>query len=115
MGDMIAGLLWLFARYAPDAESNDCVKKLVETQARWSAAHAVFDEVRDRLLAAMKANDVARQSQYYFEEACCQALFNASEMPAPFDPSAPFFVAPSALSLAKVLGVPIADVVEILA
>jgi hypothetical protein len=115
MGGIIAGLLRVFAGRVPDAESHARVAELVAAPSRWSAGHAVFDEVRRRLLAASRASDVAREWQHHFEESCCQAAYNASGSPAPFDPGSAFFVAPQALGLARVVGVPVAEVVAVLA
>jgi hypothetical protein len=115
MGGIIASLLRVFAGRVPDAESNARVAELAATPARWSAGHAVFDEVRRRLLAASKSQDQAREWQHHFEESCCQAMYNATGARDPFDPSSAFFVAPQALGLARVIEVPVADVVAVLA
>ena len=113
MGELIAGLLRAFVARVPDAESNARVLELAETPGRWSAGHAVFDELRGRLLAASRAGDEARECQYALEESCCQAMYNANSPPDPFDPGSAFFVAPQALVLARVVGVPIAEVVAV--
>lgn len=115
MGNLIANLLILFAGRVPDAESNAHVTELAVTTARWSAGHAVFDEVRKRLLAAMEEKDRIRQSQYHFEESCCQAIYNATNADDLFDPSSAFFIAPQAISLARAVGVLPETVVAILA
>jgi hypothetical protein len=115
MGRLIAALLKLFSGRVPDAESNARVLELASDPSRWSAGHAVFDEVRDRLLAAMDAKDYARELQHHFEESCCQALYNATRPPAPFDPGSPFFVAGQAIGLARALGVPVEGVIAVLA
>ena len=107
MGDYIVGLLRLFAGRLPDAETNAHVFKLAETPTRWSAGHAVFDEVRRRRLAASKAKDEKRECQYCFEESCCQAMYNATEPADSFDPSSAFFVVAEALGLARVVGIPL--------
>ena len=107
MGGYIAGLLRVFAGSAPDTESNARVLELASTPGRWSAGHAMFDEVRDRLLAATKAKGGARVSQYSFEESCCQAMYNATEPSDPFDPSSAFFVVAQALGLAQAVGIPL--------
>jgi len=115
MGGQIAGLLRLFAGRVPDAESNARVAELAATPARWSAGHAVFDEVRRRLLTASKAKDEVREWQHHFEESCCQALYNATDPMHPFDPGSAFFVAPQAFGLARAVGVALAEVVAVLA
>jgi hypothetical protein len=115
MGGLIAGLLRLFAGHVPDPESNARVAELATAPDRWSAGHAVFDEVRRRLLAAMKAEDKPREWQHHFEESCCQAMYNATNPPDPFDPGSAFFIATQALGLARVVGVPAEAVVAVLA
>jgi hypothetical protein len=115
MGGFIAALLRLFAGRVPDSESNTRVLELASDPARWSAGHAVFDEVRQRLLADMKVKDGPRERQHYFEESCCQALYNATEPPDPFDPGSAFFVAGQAIGLAKAVAVPVEEVVTVLA
>jgi hypothetical protein len=115
MGGFIAGLLRLFAGHVPDPESNARVAELAAAPDRWSAGHAVFDEVRRRQLAATKAEEVPRRWQYHFEESCCQAMYNAVNPPDPFDPGSAFFVAPQALGLARVVGMPVEAVVAVLA
>jgi hypothetical protein len=104
MGQSIASLLRAFKGRVPDLESNGCVLALAEMPERWSAGHKVFDEVRRRLLSVMNTTDQVRQAQYYFEESCCQAMYNATSPPDEFDTCAPFFIAPNALWLARRLG-----------
>lgn len=115
MGSLIVGLLRLFDSRVPDVESHSHVLELAATPDLWSAGHAVFGEVRHRRNAAAKAGDKPRKWQYYFEESCCKAMYNATNPEDPFDPSSPFFVSGAALGLAKVVGVPIELVVAVLA
>ena len=115
MGWYIAGLLRVFIGRVPDAESNTRVLELATTPGRWSAGHAVFDEVRSRLIPAPAAKDWPREAQHYFEERCCQAMYNATDPPDPFDPGSAFFVAGQAIVLAGVVGVPVEAVVAALA
>jgi hypothetical protein len=115
MGGFIAALLRLFVGRVPDPESNARVLGLGSDPARWSAGHAVFDEVRRRLLAAVSAKDEPREWQHHFEESCCQALYNATDPPDPFDPGSAFFVAGQAIGLAQTLGMPVESVVAVLA
>jgi hypothetical protein len=112
MGRTIAALLRLFRDHVPDSESAAKVAELADTPDRWSAGHAVFDEIRQRLLDGPE--DAPQAAQYAFEEACCQSLYNATAAPDPFDESSPFFVAPAAFHLAEVLNVPTESVVEAL-
>lgn len=115
MGGYIAGLLRVFIGRVPDAETINRVLELATTPGRWSAGHAVFNEVRHRLLSAMDANDRSREYQHGFEESCCQALYNATDPPDPFDPGSAFYVAGQALGLARKVGVPVEAVVAVLA
>lgn len=107
MGQYIVRLLHLFDGRMPDPESHAHVLELASTPERWSAAHAVFNELRQRLLAASKSNDESRERQYCFEESCCQAIYNATVPPDPFDPSSAFFVMAEALDMAKAFGIPL--------
>ncbi|MGF1580484.1 MAG: hypothetical protein ACFCD0_14070 [Gemmataceae bacterium] len=50
MANVIVKLLELFWDYLPDKESSACVLELAQTPGRWSAGHAVFDEIRSRLV-----------------------------------------------------------------
>src|SRR4051812_37698381 len=79
MSESIAALLSVFTGRVPDTESIDCVLELAAAPARWSAGHAVFDEVRRRLLRAIDAKDQQREWQHHFEESCCQAMYNATD------------------------------------
>ena len=74
----------------------------------------MFNEVRHRLLSAMDANDRSREYHHGFEESCCQALYNATDPPDPFDPGSAFYVAGQALGLARKVGVPVEAVVAVL-
>ncbi len=115
MGECIVELIDLFAGRVVDVESREQVRQLAETPERWSAGHAVFDEIRRRLLEADKAKDTTRQAQYCFEESCCKAMYNASEPIDPFDPSSAFFVVPSALYLAQHTGVALDAIAKVFA
>jgi hypothetical protein len=115
MGGFIAALLRLFTDRVPDTDSNTRVLELASDPTRWSAGHAVFDEVRRRLLVAMRAKDGPRERQHYFEESCCQAIYNATDPPDPFDPGSAFFVAGQAIGLARAVGVPVERVIAVLA
>jgi hypothetical protein len=115
MGEVIGRLLHLFRDHVSDAESADRIAELVATADRWSAGHAVFKVVRGRKLAAVEAKEPRRSRQYNFEEACCQAVYNATDPPDPFDPSAPFFIATSAFRFAEAIQMPLHAVAVIFA
>ena len=115
MGRCIAALVRLFDGRVPDAESQACVAELAVSPDRWSAGHAVFDEIRRRYLADMSCGNRLRCAQHAFEESCCQALYNATEPRDPFDPSSAFFVVAQALGLARQVGVPLDSVAAVFA
>jgi hypothetical protein len=99
----------------PDQETNALVIALASDRKKWSDAHAVFDRVRRRLLEADKHGDRIKHWQYGFEEACLKTLYNESYPVDPFDACSPFWVAGCAIGLARVSGVPVPDVVAIIA
>src|SRR5262245_17397608 len=115
MGSAVASLLRRFDGHVADAESHRYVSELAATPDRWSAAHAVCDELSHRLAAASNAGDQLRLLQYWFERSCCEALYNATDPSDPFDPSAPFFVAGNALRLAESVGLPNERIFAVLA
>jgi hypothetical protein len=110
MGASIAGLIRLFHGHVPDAESNSHILQLAITPDKWSAAHAFFDIVRSRLLAATETADRIRLAQYGFEESCLQALYNESNPHDPFDSVSPYWVVPAAVSLAQAINMPVENV-----
>jgi hypothetical protein len=113
MGGLIAGLVRVLAGRVPDAESNARAAELATTPARWTAGHAVFDEVRRRLLVASKARDQAREWQYHFEESCCKARYHATEPPDPLDPSSAFFVVVQAMGMTRAFKIPLEPIAEV--
>jgi hypothetical protein len=116
MGRIILEILRLFHGRVPDAQSAAVVTELAMAPNRWTAAHAVFDEIRRCNLAAIEAKDAVRCAQYGFEELCCQAMYNAATSARDeFDPSTPFFVAGAALELARAVGVPVEVIASVLA
>ncbi|MDH5233025.1 MAG: hypothetical protein OEY38_23475, partial [Gammaproteobacteria bacterium] len=66
-------------------------------------------------LKAIKQGDKAKECQYCFEEVIAKTLYNITRSSAPFDPDSPYWVIKNALALAKVVGVPIEEVVNIVA
>jgi hypothetical protein len=121
MGEGITGLLRFFAPLVTDKETNELVLALADQPDRWSAGHAVFRAIRERLLG--RAGVPENRAQYGFEESCAQAVYNAvardgstwtRDCPPPFDPSAPFFVVPAALRLARTLGIDEATALAVL-
>jgi hypothetical protein len=102
MGGMIHQLLTACSSHAIDPESNAALTAMAASPTTWKAAHAVFDEVRSRLLR-VESND-ALTAQYAFEEYCAKAMFNATNTDVPFNAVSAFFVVPAALDFAKAVG-----------
>ena len=121
----ISKLLQLFREGSPDRETNAWVGELVADRAKWPGAHDLFDLVRDRLLIATgdagrppvpkHRIDQARVCQYEFEEVCLKAIFNETDTVRPFDSCSPFWIAGTAIQLARRLGVPVEAVVGVIA
>ncbi len=111
----IVALLRLFGPHVPDPRSNAEVAALAADQNEWPRAHDLFDRVRRHNLKAIEAGDDVRQDQYCFEEACLKSFYNETATDMPFDPCSPYWVIPSALALAQAVGVPVAEVVAIVA
>ncbi len=112
--DILAFLL-LFHGRLPDPESHEWLSRLATDKSRWPQAHDVFDRVRKRRIEAEKKKERTRECQYYFEEMCLKALYNLTDTGAPFDEDSPYWIAKSAFTLARAVGVPDAQIVAILA
>jgi hypothetical protein len=81
----------------------------------WSAAHAVFDEIRGRAQTAVGVRDAVRCAQDRFEELCCKATYNAAtSADDEFDSSSPFIIAGAALKLARAVGISVEVIVDLL-
>jgi hypothetical protein len=78
---------------------------LANDRSRRKQAHALFNEIRRKTLAAEKRKDQLSLAQYSFEEICAKTLYNISGEPAPFDSDSPFWVLPRALELGRILGI----------
>jgi len=110
MGRKIVFLLKELQKASPDKEASEVVLELAESEERWTAAHAVFDFIRDRLLKVSKSE--VHEFQYAFLESCCQALYNSTDPVDPFDSCSPYYVWPHALALAAQLDVPISKITQ---
>jgi hypothetical protein len=115
MGESILALLQLFRGRVPDPETNGWVTDLAADPQKWPGAHDMFSRVRERLLNADAQNDYVGECQYCFEELCLKSLYNETDTRAPFDSDAPDFVASSAIHLARAVGVPVQDVIAVIA
>jgi hypothetical protein len=121
----ILSLLRLFHDRAPDRETNTRVISLIADQGKWARAHDLFDEIRDLGLRA--TGDAGRPpvpkeqidwvlvAQYVFEELCLKSVFNETDTKYPFDPCSPYWVAGAAIQFARGIGVPIEDVILVIA
>jgi hypothetical protein len=111
----ILALLGLFRDRVPDSESLALVVALAADRDAWDNAHDLFSLVRARNLQAIKSGDLVRECQYCFEEICLKSLYNKTDTTAPFDSSSPYCVIKNALFLAQALGMPVQEVVAIVA
>jgi hypothetical protein len=111
----ILALLQLFAGRVPDPETHAWVVELVTDRDKWESGHDLFDRVRRRNLRAIDHKDHVRECQYCFEEVCIKSLYNETATLAPFDSCSPYWVIKNAIGLARVLGVPVHDVIGVVA
>src|SRR5262245_19341472 len=114
MPEDIVALLRLFHGRVPDRETHAWVTALAADRSMWPDAHRVFDRVRDRTLAAIAVKDIARETQYMFEEICLKSLYNETVPRDPFDSDSPHWITKCAIHLAQQLGVSIQQVVAVL-
>jgi hypothetical protein len=112
MAEAIVAVLRLFERHASDPETHKWVVTLAADSSKWPDAHRVFDEVRRRWLAT---TDPLRQGQYGFEEICLKTLYNETAATDPFDSDSAYYVVPLAICRARQVGVPIQQVLDIVA
>lgn len=114
MEEDIIALLRLFEGRVPDTQSHAWVLALALDQSKWPGAHSLHSTVRKRNLAAIRANDIARQCQYCFEEVCLASLYNETGSPMPFDSDTPSWIAKNAFDLARAVGVSTDEVVKVI-
>ncbi len=79
----------------------------------WRKANDLYLRIRHKTLAAEKSRDELASSQYVFEEACAKTLHNMCGESAPFDADSPYWIVPSALSLARCMGIAESEIVKI--
>ena len=115
MAEDIVALLRLFEAHASDRETHAWVAALAADPAKWPDAHRVFDQVRDRTLAAIAAKDRKREGQYMFEEICLKSLYNETAAVDPFDSDSPHWIFKCAVGRARQIGVPVQWVLDIVA
>ena len=115
MVEDIVALLRLFDAHALDRETHGWVSALASDQSKWPDAHRVFEQVRGRTLAAIKAKDVRREAQYMFEEICLKSLYNETAARDLFDSDSPHWIIKCAIDLARQVGVPVERVIAVVA
>jgi hypothetical protein len=111
----ILELLDLFRGQVPDSETRTWVEELAANRDAWQGGLELFGRVRARNLKAIESGDVVKESQYCFEEACLQSLYNETDTAAPFDSCSPYWIIKNALFLARAIGVLAQDVVAVVA
>jgi hypothetical protein len=125
MQSTILALLRLFRERVHDPETSAWVSALVSDRDQWPRAHDLFDLIRERLIAATQDGgrpripwdsvDKALACQYSFEELCLKAVFNETDTRCPFDSCSPFWVAGTAIQLARELDMSVENVIAIIA
>ncbi len=113
--DDMACLIRLLSPHCQDRETIDTLGAMVAARSKWQRAHALFDQIRRKTLAAERAQNRRLASQYFFEEMCAKTLFNLSRSNAPFDPDSPYWIIPNAIAFARHVGVEDAQVIKVIA
>jgi len=111
----MAGLIQLLAPHCEDRGTIDKLSAMVADHRKWTKAHALFDQIRDKTLLAERANNRRLTCQYLFEETCAKTLYNLSGSQAPFDADSPYWIIPNAISFARQAGVDDARVLKVIA
>lgn len=111
----ILALLELFRGRVPDPETHAWAIDMAADREKWGSGHDLFDRVRTRNLKAIRSRDHVREYQHCFEEVCLQSLYNETCPSDPFDSCSPYWVIKNALVLARSIGVPVQEVVAIVA
>lgn len=109
------GLIRLLAPHCEDRTTIDALSSMLSDERSWTKAHDLFDKICRKTLVAERGGNSRLTSQYLFEESCAKTLFNLSDTDAPFDPDAPYWIIPNALSFGRCVGVPDAQVIKVIA
>jgi hypothetical protein len=109
----MAELLRLFVGTCHETSTLTQLQDVLRDRDKWKHAHGLFQEIRQKALAAGTAGDERLLTQYQFEEACAKTIYNLGGFSAPFDSDSPYWVVPRALSLAKVVDVEEARIIAI--
>ena len=105
-------LAGLFGPHCSDRTTLDALTLMMDDRTSWPGAHRLFQEIRRKNLIAERTRDGLLNAQYCFEEVCAKSLYNMSREPSPFDPDAPYWIIPNAISLARRLGIDDAVVIR---
>lgn len=106
----VGSLLDLFAKHCADAATLGELRHLVDDPESWGLAHQLFRRIRGKSLSAQSRGELLAVAQYRFEEVVAKTIYNSSGHAAPFDPDSPYWVVPTALALARQLGLPDSEV-----
>lgn len=98
------GLFDVFEPLCDDKQSLQALRAMASNRGRWRDAHGLFQDIRQKTLAAERKDDELQLAQYAFEEKCAKTLYNLSGAPAPFDADSAFWVIPLAIQLGAKLG-----------
>ncbi|HEX7802648.1 MAG TPA: hypothetical protein VF471_07830 [Pseudoxanthomonas sp.] len=106
----IQRLVGLVMPHCDDRDTLMAIDTMAAEPHQWCGGHNLFQTIRSKTLAAERSGDHLKNIQYLFEEVCAKTLYNLSGFPAPFDKDSPDWVHPNALVLARILGIPDAQV-----
>jgi len=108
-------LIELFEPHCDDRITLTKIKDMLGESRRWTKAHALHSEIRNKTVKASNSGDKQAECQYLFEEICAKTLFNMSRSSAPFDPDSPYWIVPNALSFCRCAGISDADCIQAIA
>ena len=111
--DQLDALITLFAPGCSDTATMREVQELLRKETEWPTAHYLATRIRSKTIAAIQTADAKAEAQYYFEEMCARTLYNLSVPKKPFEPDTPYWIAPMALKLAKVLEIDARKITDI--
>lgn len=109
----IKRLIEIFASRVEDRSTLDELHRMIDDRQSWRKAHDIFDRIRRKTLVAERRKDASASYQYFFEEVCAKTLYNLTDTDAPFDEDSPYWIVPSALSLARRLGIAESEITNI--
>lgn len=105
---IISAMLAPLNFFAERCDDKSTLLRLIEIAPdfrRCEEAPDLFQEIRQKTLAAEKRDDRLAIAQFAFEESCAKTLYNLTNGPAPYDADSPFWILPRALELGRLMGV----------